>query len=86
MPNKCVVPGCKTGYASCKTKLSIFSALKNNELREEWQKSLRLTKPLLTKHVCVKHFRNDLIIRSYKHKDESGNVLAEVRYYVFLFA
>ena len=79
MPNKCIVPGCNTGYASCRAKFSIFSAPKNNELREEWQKSIRLTKPLLTKHVvCEKHFRGDLIIRSYKHKDESGNVLAEV--------
>ena len=83
MPYKCIVPGCKTGYLSCKVKLSTFTVPKNDELREKWQEALKLKKPLKEKNVvCEKHFRANDIIRSSKHKDANGNVLAEVRSFI----
>ncbi|XP_039310108.1 uncharacterized protein LOC120358794 isoform X2 [Solenopsis invicta] len=79
MPNKCIVPGCNTDYATCKIKLSVFSAPKDDERRKEWEEKLQLIKPLLAKHfVCEKHFRTEDIIKSYKHKDEKSNVLLEI--------
>ena len=80
MPNKCIVPGCKTGYVSCKARLSTFSAPRNDELREKWEEALKLKKQLMPKHVvCEKHFRINDIIRSSKHTDASGNIIAEVK-------
>ncbi|KMQ85335.1 hypothetical protein RF55_16184 [Lasius niger] len=65
-------------YATCKVKLSMFSAPKDDERRKEWEEKLQLIKPLLAKHfVCEKHFRTEDIIKSYKHKGENGNVLIE---------
>ena len=83
MPYKCIVPGCKTGYLSCKAKLSRFTVPKNDELREKWQEALKLKKPLKEKNVvCEKHFRANDIIGSSKHKDANGNILAEVSSFI----
>lgn len=80
MPNKCVVPGCHTGYRCCKDKLSTFSAPKNDELRKKWEKAIQPKTPLMPKHVVYeKHFTPEQIIQSYKLKDDTGNILVEVR-------
>ena len=83
MPYKCIVPGCKTDYLSCKAKLSTFTVPKNDELREKWQEALKLKKPLKEKNVvCEKHFRANNIIGSSEHKNANGNILAEVRSFI----
>lgn len=53
MPNKCIIPGCNTDYATCKVKLSMFSSSKDDERRKEWKEKLQLIKPLLAETFCM---------------------------------
>ena len=50
MVYKCFVPGCITGYKTCKERRSVFTALKNEALFNKWScaipQKVGLTPPL----------------------------------------
>lgn len=57
MTRKCIIAGCKSGYASNAKRVSLFRVPKNNKLRAKWVKAIATTLNLTTAHsVCEKHF------------------------------
>ena len=71
MVNKCVVFGCKSGYDSQKEKVSGFSfPFTKPDLLEKWTKFVNRTnwKPSKSSVICVKHFKEELIIFGQRKK------------------
>ncbi|XP_077559688.1 uncharacterized protein LOC144174729 [Haemaphysalis longicornis] len=72
----CFVPGCKSGYKSCKEKYSIFRTPKDKEKLQQWARNLkRADKDLDDASVmCERHFEPCFIERSFKTVIQ-GNVV-----------
>ena len=71
MVNKCVIFGCKSGYDNQHEKVSTFSFPFNRpDLLEKWVKFVNRPnwKPSKSSVVCVKHFKNKLIIHGQRKK------------------
>lgn len=62
--HRCVVPGCKSGYDSSKTKHHLFTVPKEPGRLEQWKKALpRKSSEIKPKQiVCKIHFQNEHII------------------------
>ncbi|XP_043472994.1 uncharacterized protein LOC122505444 [Leptopilina heterotoma] len=76
--NKCIVPNCKSGYLSCKEKVTLLSVPKSTELIKQWQSAIP-RKDFVVKYgqvVCHKHFLPEDIVRKKEVKDPSGKVMA----------
>ena len=61
MVNKCCVPGCQSNYKKENVEykyVPIFSFLKNEELRNEWNRKIQQDNLVDTQSskVCMKHF------------------------------
>ncbi|XP_077531337.1 uncharacterized protein LOC144143461 [Haemaphysalis longicornis] len=65
----CFVPGCTTGYKSCKKKLSLFGVPKDEETYRKWQRNIpRADKPLeRNAAVCELHFDPQFVSRHFEH-------------------
>lgn len=65
----CFVPGCVTGYKSCKQKLSLFSVPKGEELFLKWQRNIpRADKPLeRNAAVCELNFDPQFVPQHFEH-------------------
>ncbi|KAJ4428989.1 hypothetical protein ANN_25985 [Periplaneta americana] len=77
MPSSCVVPGCKSNYASSiKTEgyVRSFKFPKQIALREEWTRAIPRAnwKPNDRCIVCIKHFRDSDLITVEKYVDKDG--------------
>lgn len=72
----CFVPGCKSGYKSCKEKYSIFRTPKDKEKLQEWARNIKRADKQLDEAsvVCERHFEPCFIERSYKTVIQ-GNVV-----------
>ena len=59
----CCIPGCKTGYKSCKSeeKVALFGFPSNEELKQKWISAIPRKNWTIKKNhkVCIKHFSND---------------------------
>ncbi|KAH6925114.1 hypothetical protein HPB50_001026 [Hyalomma asiaticum] len=64
----CFVPGCTSGYRSCKEKWSLFRVPKEPERREEWSQLIHRTDRELNEActICERHFEPRYIERSYE--------------------
>nr|XP_018904887.1 PREDICTED: uncharacterized protein LOC109035641 [Bemisia tabaci] len=72
MGRACSVPGCKTGYRSCKEKFSTFSFPENEQLKCKWINAIHRPRDFeVTKNtcVCILHFKESQIIRTVKKKN-----------------
>ena len=69
MPNKCVVPGCKTKYLTSETSKPVFKFPDNVRLRAKWTKFTNRKDPSATKHlaICIDHFSEKYIVRNQQH-------------------
>ena len=63
----CFVPGCKSGYRSCKYTCSLFRAPSDQNELQKWRKAIARDDRLLTHkdHVCELHFAPECILHSY---------------------
>ncbi|KAH7964982.1 hypothetical protein HPB49_002727 [Dermacentor silvarum] len=77
MGKKCFVPGCHSGYASCKEPVSLFSAPKEEARLEAWRKAIPRSDRVLrsTDHVCEKHFDSCYVSKTWS-AEHGGVVLA----------
>ncbi|XP_065226647.1 uncharacterized protein LOC135849919 [Planococcus citri] len=69
----CVVPGCKSNYYKNEQYVSVFQFPKDVELREKWINAIKRVKSFkvtANSRVCVKHFREDDIIRTTSFYDQ----------------
>ncbi|XP_077497729.1 uncharacterized protein LOC144108345 [Amblyomma americanum] len=75
----CFVPGCTTGYKSCKEKLSLFGVPKDEELSLKWQRNIpRADKPLVRNAaVCKLHFDPQFVLRHFEHNIQGKTVRLE---------
>ena len=70
---RCFVPGCNTQYKN--SKLSIFSAPKDESRLEKWKKVIPGSEELTTKSsICELHFKEDFILRNYVHTIDGKTV------------
>ena len=79
----CVVPNCKSGYVSCKEKVTLISVPKDERIVEK-RESVIPRKDFTLKSgqvVCQKHFTSDDIVWKKEVKDPEGNVMASVSKY-----
>ena len=78
--SRCVVPNCKSGYASCKEKATLISAPKDEETVKKWESAIPRKSFTLKSGqvVCQKHFTWDDIAWKKEVKDPEGNVMASV--------
>ena len=62
------MPGCKTGYKSCKEKRSLFRAPKDPVELEKWRKAIQRADRILSCKdcVCELHFAPEWVSRSYE--------------------
>jgi THAP domain len=65
--NKCFVPGCVSGYKTCKVKASMFTPPTDPDLLIKWQRAIPRSDRVLTMkdRVCELHFDSKLIERKY---------------------
>ncbi|KAH7985015.1 hypothetical protein HPB49_026649 [Dermacentor silvarum] len=65
----CFVPGCRSGYRTCKAKASLFRPPKDAVRRELWSRNIkRANKELTTEGVvCERHFELKYIERTFRH-------------------
>ena len=69
MVNKCVAFGCKSGYATCTEKVSLFTfPLHKPDLNEHWVRFVNRTnwQPSQSSVLCVKHFEEKFILHGKK--------------------
>ncbi|KAH7934003.1 hypothetical protein HPB49_020203 [Dermacentor silvarum] len=61
----CFVPGCKSGYKSCKEKLSLFGVPKEEQVFQQWQRNIpRVDRPLeRNAAVCVANIEEVALLR-----------------------
>lgn len=64
----CFVPGCNSGYRSCKTKFSLFRAPKEPERLQQWARNIKRGDKTLDDAcvVCERHFEPSFIERTFK--------------------
>uniref|UniRef100_A0A224Z0E4 Protein containing THAP domain n=1 Tax=Rhipicephalus zambeziensis TaxID=60191 RepID=A0A224Z0E4_9ACAR len=64
----CFVPGCNSGYRSCKTKFSLFRAPKEPERLQQWARNIKRGGKTLDDAcvVCERHFEPSFIERTFK--------------------
>ncbi|KAH8027515.1 hypothetical protein HPB51_007065 [Rhipicephalus microplus] len=76
MGKKCFAPRCKTGYKSCTEKLSLFSALREDERLRVWRNAIPRKNRILqsTDHLCERHFEPHLVSKTWEAV-YNGNVL-----------
>lgn len=67
MGRKCFVPNCRSGYASCREKASLFSPPRDPERLEIWKKNIPRDDRVLSRNdrVCEKHFDPTYIIKTW---------------------
>jgi len=65
--SKCFVPGCKTGYKSCKDKCSLFKPPSEPDELEKWRKAVPRADRIRSHkdRVCELHFAPEWVSRSY---------------------
>ncbi|XP_077520288.1 uncharacterized protein LOC144130155 [Amblyomma americanum] len=65
----CFVPGCTTGYKSCKMKLSLSGVPKDEELFLKWQRNISQADKTLERNaaVCELHFDAQFVSRHFEH-------------------
>ncbi|KAH7966186.1 hypothetical protein HPB49_014222 [Dermacentor silvarum] len=75
----CFVPGCKSGYKSCKEKLSLFGAPKEEQIFQQWQRNIpRADRPLeRNAAVCELHFDKQFVSRHFEHTIDEKTVRLE---------
>ena len=78
--SRCVVPNCKSGYPSCKEKLTLISVPKDQKTVRKWESAIPRKHFTLKSGqvVCQKHFTSDDIVWKKEVKDPEGNVMASV--------
>lgn len=78
--HRCIAPGCKSGYDSCKNKYHFFTVPKDDIKLQQWTRAIPrknfLIKPRQV--VCERHFHEEEIIRKRIMTDKNGTILAEV--------
>lgn len=76
MGKKCFVPRCKSGYDSCKEKVSLFSVPKTEDRLEVWRRAIGRKDRVLqaTDCVCEKHFEAKFVSK-YWEAVYKGHVL-----------
>ena len=71
MPNKCVVFGCNSGYATCKEKgiTTFLFPLEKPYLLQQWNRFVNRSEwvPSCNSVICIKHFEEKFIIRGKKN-------------------
>ncbi|KAH7959378.1 hypothetical protein HPB49_010630 [Dermacentor silvarum] len=75
----CFVPGCKSGYKSCKEKLSLFGVPKEEQVFQQWQRNIpRADRPLeRNAAVCELHFDKQFVSRHFEHTIDGKTVRLE---------
>lgn len=75
----CFVPGCTSGYKSCKKKFSLFGVPKDEETYRKWQRNIpRADKPLeRNAAVCEVHFDPQFVSRHFEHNIQGEIVRVE---------
>ena len=78
--SRCVVLNCKSGYASCKEKVTLISVPKDEKTVKKWESAISRKDFTLKSGqvVCQKHFLSDDIVWKKEVKDPEGNVMASV--------
>jgi len=78
--HRCIAPGCKSGYDSCKEKYHFFSVPKDDDKLQQWKKAIpkkdEEIKPRQV--VCERHFHEEDILWKRIMTDKNGTSLAEV--------
>ena len=70
MPNKCVVFGCNSGYATCKEKgITFLFPLEKPYLLQQWNRVVNRSEWVASCNsvICIKHFEEKYIIRGKKN-------------------
>ncbi|CAN7995812.1 unnamed protein product, partial [Ixodes hexagonus] len=80
MGRKCCVENCKSGYDSCKEKVTIFRVPKDPERLEAWARAIARKHRSLGPNdgVCCKHFPEDMIMKRRYFAELGGEVLLDV--------
>lgn len=70
MPRHCVVPGCKSNYASTSEAISTFSFPKDHQIKQKWINAIHRAnwQPTNSSSVCAIHFREPDFQLSGKYK------------------
>jgi hypothetical protein len=78
MPDKCFVPGCKSGYDGCSVKVTMFKPPSETLLLEKWRRAIPRADRLLgdKDRVCELHFGPHLIQRTWRF--QVGNDVSEI--------
>ena len=79
----CSIPGCKTGYKSCKSeeKVALFGFPSNEELKQQWISAIPRKNWAITKNhkVCIKHFSNDDIEEYSNDHHDSAELIEKAK-------
>ena len=77
MVNKCCVPNCTSNYDSKKEAgfVTCFTFPSKEELKKRWKKKISCENLIISKHtvVCVKHFKEEDIIRNDIQPGKNGD-------------
>ena len=88
MPNRCVVPGCRTRDSnSTLVKRSVFKVPTDKIILKKWEAAIPdIAKLKPGHHVCERHFDEKYIIRKFVKYDKDGKLIAEVSIFAEIFA
>ena len=86
MPNRCVVPGCRTGDRNSTVKRSVFKVPTDKIILKKWESPIpNIAKLKPQHHVCERHFEEKYIIRKFVKYDEHGKLIAEVSIWIIIW-
>ena len=85
MPNRCVVPGCKTGDRNSTLQRSVFKVPNDKIILKKWEAEIpNIAKLKPQHHICERHFEEKYIIRQFVKYHKHGKLMGEVSTYIII--